>query len=111
MVRPQELCESRGGRPGLPVPNNPYGLCGRKATLNLTLERSSRNPSVSENYRVRRALDSLGRTATSNAADLTKSIHEWRNPLHLKVSGSRSVSERTYSDPYTRTGQHREVRS
>ena len=25
----QELCESRGGRPGLPVPNGPYGLCGR----------------------------------------------------------------------------------
>ena len=34
MVRSQELCESRGGRPGLPVPNGPYGLCGRKATLN-----------------------------------------------------------------------------
>ena len=31
----QELCESRGGRPGLPVPNGPYGLCGRNATLNL----------------------------------------------------------------------------
>ena len=31
----QELCESRGGRPGLPVPDSPYGLCGRKATLNL----------------------------------------------------------------------------
>ena len=30
----QELCESRGGRPGLPVPNSPYGLYGRKATLN-----------------------------------------------------------------------------
>ena len=29
----QELNESRGGRPGLPVPNSPYGLCGRKATL------------------------------------------------------------------------------
>ena len=27
-VRAQELCESRGGRPGLPVPNSPYGLCG-----------------------------------------------------------------------------------
>ena len=27
----QELCESRGGRPGLPVPNKPYGFCGRKA--------------------------------------------------------------------------------
>ena len=32
--RAQGLCESRGGRPWLPVPNNPYGLCGRKATLN-----------------------------------------------------------------------------
>ena len=29
------VCESRGGRPGLPVCNHPYGLCGRKATLNL----------------------------------------------------------------------------
>ena len=26
-------CESRGRRPGLPVPNNPYGLCEVKATL------------------------------------------------------------------------------
>ena len=32
----QELCESGGGRPGLPFPNDPYGLCGRKATLNGT---------------------------------------------------------------------------
>ena len=24
--RVQELCESRGGRLGLPVPNSPYGL-------------------------------------------------------------------------------------
>ena len=28
------VSESRGGRPCLPVPNKPYGLCGRKATLN-----------------------------------------------------------------------------
>ena len=35
--RAQEVCESRGGRPGLPVPNRPYGLCGRKAALNLNL--------------------------------------------------------------------------
>ena len=34
--RAQELCESRGGRPGLPVPNSPDGLCGRKETLNFT---------------------------------------------------------------------------
>ena len=33
--RAQKLCESRGGRPGLPVTNSPCGLCGRKATLNL----------------------------------------------------------------------------
>ena len=32
--RAQQLCESRGGRPGLPVPNKPYGFCGREATLN-----------------------------------------------------------------------------
>ena len=31
--RAQELCESRDGRPGLPVLNSPYGLRGRKATL------------------------------------------------------------------------------
>ena len=29
--RAQELCVSRGGCPGLPVPNSPYGPCGRKA--------------------------------------------------------------------------------
>ena len=29
-VQSQELCKSRGGRPGLPVPNSLYGLCGRK---------------------------------------------------------------------------------
>ena len=30
--RAQLLCEIRGGRPGLPVPDKPYGFCGRKAT-------------------------------------------------------------------------------
>ena len=38
--RAQELCEIRGGRPGLPVPNNPYGLCGCSATVNQNLERA-----------------------------------------------------------------------
>ena len=32
---------SRGGRPGLPVPNSPYGLCGRKATLNANTQHVS----------------------------------------------------------------------
>ena len=31
--RPGLLCESRGGRPGLPVPNKPDSFCGRKAAL------------------------------------------------------------------------------
>ena len=33
-VRAQELCESRGGRPRLPVPNVPHCLCERTAALN-----------------------------------------------------------------------------
>ena len=34
-TRVQELCESRGGRPGLPVPNSnsTCGLCGCTTTL------------------------------------------------------------------------------
>ena len=35
--RARELCES----PGLPVPNSPYGLCGRKATLDTPSELKS----------------------------------------------------------------------
>ena len=38
--RAHELCESRGGRPGLPVPNSHYALCGCKATLNLQHDRA-----------------------------------------------------------------------
>ena len=33
-IRAQELCENRGGLPGLLVPSKPCGFCGRKATLN-----------------------------------------------------------------------------
>ena len=29
-LRAQELCESRGSRPGLPVLNSPYGVCDIK---------------------------------------------------------------------------------
>ena len=34
LLRGQELCKSRGGPPGLPVPNSHYGHGGRKALLN-----------------------------------------------------------------------------
>ena len=43
VVRAQELCESRCGRPGLPVTNSPYSLCGRKETLNLNIASELRN--------------------------------------------------------------------
>ena len=36
--RTQGLCESRGGRPGLSVPNSRNGFYGRKATLNSNLQ-------------------------------------------------------------------------
>ena len=41
--RAQELCETWKSRcrPGLPVPNSPYGLCGRKATLNVNTQHVS----------------------------------------------------------------------
>ena len=34
LCRAQELCESRGGRPGLPVPNKPGGSVDVKPVLN-----------------------------------------------------------------------------
>ena len=34
LLRAQDLCKGRGSRSGLAVPNSPYGLCGREATLN-----------------------------------------------------------------------------
>ena len=46
LVRTQELCESGGGRPGVPVPNKPCDLCGRKATLNRECPVSRFGPAV-----------------------------------------------------------------
>ena len=43
-IRVQELCASRGGRPGLPIPNNPYGLCGCKTKLNWNKGKSKMFP-------------------------------------------------------------------
>ena len=46
-------CDSRGRRPGLPVPNSPYGLCGRKPTLNLKRERERDRLNLRERKRER----------------------------------------------------------
>ena len=56
IVRSRELCESRGGRPGLPVPNIPYGLCGRKATLEKKKEKKKKK----KNRNQRKAKQSSG---------------------------------------------------
>ena len=39
-LRTQGLCESRGGLPELPVPNSPYGLCGRRTEITRTRTRT-----------------------------------------------------------------------
>ena len=54
MEHPQELCESGGGRPGLPVPNSPYGLCGRNATLReiMNERQNEARENHSENHRM-----------------------------------------------------------
>ena len=44
------MCESRGGRPGLPVPNGSYGLCGRKATLNCSITEHHGLPVPNSSY-------------------------------------------------------------
>ena len=38
------MCGSRGGPPGLLVPNKPQGFCGRKALLNQPVYGSGREP-------------------------------------------------------------------
>ena len=40
-VRGQELCQSGGGRPRLPVPNKPDDVCGRKAPSKKKTEREA----------------------------------------------------------------------
>ena len=54
LSRAQEVCESRGGRPGLSVPNSPHGLFGRKTKLNLNRLNQSWLESHSENIRAQR---------------------------------------------------------
>ena len=52
--RTQELCECRGGRPGLPVPNKPHGFCARKATPNQSITQNLVRQERSESARERR---------------------------------------------------------
>ena len=69
-VRAQELCESRGGRSGLPVLNSPYGLCGRKATLKL-------NSVLIEEYRLPGLFSSVEITQNSRDWFIRASRPRW----------------------------------
>ena len=66
------VSESRGGRPGHPVPNSPYGLCGRKATFDEDDHQSCMKEEVAvlaasrPKYNSYGRFDLSGRTATLN---------------------------------------------
>ena len=88
-VRARELCGSRGGRPGLPVPNRPYGFCGRKATLNSGPQSTSMEVDVA-------VLDSLSLISLLVSVDVKH--HERTRPcqscveVELAVLGSPSLT-------------------
>ena len=91
LCRAQELCESGGGRPGLPVPNSSHGLCGRKSTLNRTISVSgqtgSRRTASLADLRLSLRVDSGGLT------DAIKKIPAFRDlPPTCGQSGCRHLS-------------------
>ena len=93
--RAQEQCESRGGRPGLPVSNSPYGLCGRKATLKNRAHWLCESRGGRPWLPVPKGLNCLcGRNATLNC-----SISELRSWVRVEVAvqGSTSLIVRTVS--------------
>ena len=80
-LRVQELCESRDGRPELPVPNSPYGLCGRKATL----EREEWTAACWLKHRVC-ACTAINSTATFSTCLIGKSSAHRRDlAVHIKI--------------------------
>ena len=74
------LCESRGGRSGLPVPDSPYGLCGRKAASN-TNRSFQRSGAV--RVKVEVAVPSRRCNATLNSKDSMVRVHQTRKESSL----------------------------
>ena len=58
ILRAQNQCESRGGRPGLPVSYSPYGLSGRKAALNFKKKETAEKQQQQQNYKYGSAIPS-----------------------------------------------------
>ena len=103
-LRARELCESRRGRPGLPVPEgSPYGLRGRKATLNsnptdthlltlltlLTAAKTFSGKAVAETYvRIKR-----DQTFTEKRQGCDRDLVAYTETKHL-VPSDKAVTER-----------------
>ena len=86
-MRVQELCESRAGRPGLPVPNGSYGLCGRKATLNPSL----RPRELCESRGVRPGLPSPSLKVLMVSVDVKQTLNLSVNEKNVNTKGSALV--------------------
>ena len=90
-VSAQELCESGGGHPGLLVTNSSYGLCGHKATLNLSMRHWRTNsraypvnvPGLDE----RRQEVQHEETKALHTA-LQESVKDFQEPLTLQAHSS-----------------------
>ena len=61
------MCESRGGRPGIPVPNSysPYGLYGCMATLNEERISQQLSPAMSTSTQLSQPLSPSGQSTIS----------------------------------------------
>ena len=95
--RAQELCESRGGHSGLPVPNTPDGFCGRKAPPK---KKKSAMPNSVWDWRNSKWATRSCRTVRSNKPKLTSFFSPWREAKVwikrgrlVKVRGSVWVSD------------------
>ena len=68
-IRALELCESGGGRPRLPFPNSPHGLCGRNATLQNIC--NSFKPPISVAFDIPQVRNSLNQKCFYDAVIIT----------------------------------------
>ena len=80
LLQSSELCGSRGGRPGLPIPNSSYGICGRKATLNSNLYPSELRSCEKVEVDVLGCLSLIVRTVSVDVK------RQWRRRLYPKLS-------------------------
>ena len=109
-TRAEELCESPGGCPGLPVPNSPSGLCGHKASSPVHPAMTGRLTFCSINILLtvvpsRPRLNMMTATATTATTStpettpmITMTVVERRQPSVSSESSPQSLSPLHFSD-------------